>query len=188
MDASADSLGFLPLTEAADLLGISRLKLREAIAKGVVAARRDNQGEWRVDLTGVADLTRQIKTVEIDPDVLMSLLFDEIEALTAERDRATTDRDRFALIAGRALDAVEAQDKALSGTTERAFGLLDRTVAALEVAKAESAAKDHHIASQSQHLDRLFNLSEQAVAKVAPQSRPGWLARFLGLSGPTKRS
>ncbi len=45
MDASVDSLGFLPLTEAADRLGISRLKLREAIAKGVIAARRDNQGD-----------------------------------------------------------------------------------------------------------------------------------------------
>jgi hypothetical protein len=186
MDASADSLGFLPLTEAAERLGLSRLKLREAIAKGVVQARRDNQGDWRVDLTGVTDLSRTIKAVEIDPDVLMTLLFDEIETLSTERDSAVADRDRLADIAGRALDAAEAQGKALSGTTERAFGLLDRTVAALESAKAEMAAKDHHIASQAQHLDRLFNLSEQAVANVAPQRRPGWLARWLGLSGPTR--
>ena len=188
MDASVDSLGFLPLTEAADRLGISRLKLREAIAKGLIAARRDNQGDWRVDLTKVSVLPSHIRTVEINPDVLMTLLFDEIEALTIERDGATTDRDRLAAIAGRALDAAETEGKALSGTSERAFGLLDRTMSALETAKAEIAAKNDHIASQARHLDRLFNLSEQTVAKVEPQRRAGWLAWLLGLSGPTKGS
>jgi hypothetical protein len=188
MDAKSDSVSFLGLTEAADRLGISRLKLREAIAKAVVPARRDNLGEWRVDLTGIADLSRQIKEVEIDPEVLMTLLFDEVEALTAERDSAIVDRDRLGTIAGRALDAAEAQSKALGGPTERAFGLLDRTVAALETAKAEIAAKNDHIASQAKHLDRLFSLSEQAVASVAPRRRANWLARLLGLSGPVKDS
>lgn len=186
MDAGPDTVSFLPLAEAAERLGLSRLKLREAIAKGVVPARRDNQGEWRVDLTTATDLTRQIKAVDIDPHVIMTLLFDEIEALTIERDTAVAERDRFAGIAGRALDAAEAQGKALAGTTERALTMLDRTVAALEAAKAELAAKDTHLSSQAQHLDRLFNLSEQAVANAAPQRKPGWLARFLGLSGPAK--
>lgn len=186
MDRGPDSVSFLPLTEAADRLGISRLKLREAIAKGVLPARRDNQGDWRVDLTGLEYFPHQNKGLYVDPQVLVTLLFDEIETLTSERDSASTDRDRLATIAGRALDAAETQGKAFSGTTERAIVLLDQTVSALEVAKAEIAAKNTHIASQSQHLDRLFTLSEQAVAKVAPQRRPGWLARLLGQSGPAQ--
>ena len=53
MAAMESHLSFLSLAEAAARLGVSRLKLREAIAKGVVPARRDNEGRWRVDLTAL---------------------------------------------------------------------------------------------------------------------------------------
>ena len=64
------STSFLPLTDAAERLGISRFELREAIAKAVVPARRDNLGDWRVDLTGASDLSHKTKEVEPDPQVL----------------------------------------------------------------------------------------------------------------------
>lgn len=61
MDANADSLSFLPLTEAADRLGISRLKLREAIAKGVgqrgatIRATGAGRGHAGCDTEGAPD-------------------------------------------------------------------------------------------------------------------------------------
>ena len=191
MDREADSYSsFLPLTEAAERLGISRLKLREAIAKGVVAAQRDNQGEWRADLTGVHDISRQINAIEADPDVLMGLLFDEVEALSTELQVAEAARDRFAALADRALIAAEAttaQLAQLRSTAERAFGVLDRATLAAEQARAEVAAKDVELAGQAGQIERLFTLSEQAVATAALARKPGWIARLLGLSGPTKR-
>ena len=41
---------WLSLDEAARRLGVSRLRLREAIAAGALPARRDNHGFWRVSL------------------------------------------------------------------------------------------------------------------------------------------
>ena len=190
MDAGPDrNTSFLPLSEAAERLGLSRLKLREAIAKGVLPARRDNQGDWRVDLTGINDLVHSVKGIQVDPDVLMGLLFDEIEALSTDLDSALTERDQFAQLTDRAMIAAEhaqAQTSALRQTTDRAFELLDRTTSALETARADITAKDHEIAGQTGQMDRLFSLSEQAVAKATMARRPGWIARVLGISGPAK--
>ena len=191
MDRGPDSnTSFLPLTEAAERLGISRLKLREAIAKGVVPARRDNQGDWRVDLLGVSDLSQTIKDVEADPQVLMGVLFDEIEALSVDLGVAEAERDRFATVTARALDAADAATTQVAGlrlTTDRAFGLLDQATFAVERARAEIAAKDRQITAQNGQIERLFNLSEQAVATAAQVRKPGLIARILGLSGPAKR-
>ena len=219
MDRGGDSnTGFLPLTEAAERLGVSRLKLREAIAKGVFPARRDNEGEWRVDLTGVQDFDRQTNRIEATLDVLMGVLFDEIETLSVELQTAaaltgrltalagaqnvaldkaaamlevaTSERDRLAKVACRALDAAgeaETQTTALKSTTDRAFVLLDQATTALELARRDITAKDQQLSSQAGQMDRLFTLSEQAVAKASRGKGPGWIARVLGLSGPTKR-
>lgn len=157
MDRGRDnSASFLPLAEAAERLSISRLKLREAIANGAVPARRDNQGEWRVDLTDIQSFPHQDNGIETTPDVLMGLLFDEIEALclelqnssslterltglagaqhvalekaTAALDKVTSERDRFASVAGRALDAA-----GLAGAQVAALGsTADRALGLLD--------------------------------------------------------
>ena len=44
------SEAWLSLDEAAERLGVSRLRLREAIAANAIPARRDNRGFWRVSL------------------------------------------------------------------------------------------------------------------------------------------
>jgi excisionase family DNA binding protein len=214
--------GFLTLADAADRLGLSRLKLREAIAKGVIAARRDNEGRWRVDLTAVPhDVKGATAAVPADPAALMSALFDEIEELgqdlaqsqdTTARltalagtqadmiDRLTTliesrtaERDRLGHIAGQALTAAEeAETRAahLQTTADRALSLLDRAAGTLEGVKSdiarltqESADKDRQIADHGARLERLFALSEQALAKAAPdRPTPGLLSRIFGTS------
>ncbi len=214
--------GFLTLADAADRLGLSRLKLREAIAKGVIAARRDNEGRWRVDLTVLPrDLKSAIAAVPADPAALMSALFDEIEELGADLsqsqdttarltvlagtqadmiDRLTTliesrtaERDRLGAIAGQALNAAEeAETRAaqLQSTADRALALLDRAAGTLEGVKGdiariaqESADKDRQIADHGARLERLFALSEQALAKATPERpAPGLLSRIFGTS------
>jgi excisionase family DNA binding protein len=221
MDRPADmEEGFLTLAEAAERLGISRLKLREGIAKGVIAARRDNEGHWRVDLAALpGDVRRAVAGVPADPADLMGTLFDEIEELGADLARAqettgrltalagmqaemldrltglvearTAERDRLGDVAGRALAAAEeAETRAahLQATADRALGLLDRATGTLEGVRgeiarlsAEAEEKDRRIADHGTRLERLFQLSEQALAR-AGSARPGagLIARILG--------
>jgi excisionase family DNA binding protein len=212
--------GFLTLAEAAERLGISRIKLREGIAKGVIAARRDNEGHWRVDLAALpGDLRRAVAGVTADPADLIGTLFDEIEELGADLARAqetterltalagmqaemldrltglvearTAERDRLGEIADQALAAAEeAGSRAahLQATADRALGLLDRATGALdgvqgEIARlsAEAAEKDLRLAEHGSRLERLFALSEQALARAGgPRPGPGLIARILG--------
>lgn len=214
--------GFLTLADAADRLGLSRLKLREAIAKGVIAARRDNEGRWRVDLTSPPpDVRQATAAIPADPAALMSALFDEIEELgqdlaqsqettarltalagtqadmidrlTALVESRTSERDRLGQIAGQALTAAEdAETRAahFQSTADRALALLDRAAGTLEGVKCdiarlvqESADKDRQIADHGQRLERLFALSEQALAKAArDRPAPGLLSRIFGTS------
>lgn len=117
-DQTHDS--FLPLAEAAARLGVSRLKLREIIAKGLLPARRDNQGWLRVDLTAApADLAARAAALPAAPEALMSALFDEIEELSSD------------------LDSSRAQSDRLAGVLQTQGAALDRAVAALETRTAE---------------------------------------------------
>jgi excisionase family DNA binding protein len=212
--------GFLTLAEAAERLGVSRLKLREGIAKGVIAARRDNEGHWRLDLSALpSDLRRAVARVPADPADLIGALFDEIEDLGADLARAeevtarltalagtqadmmdrlaslvearTAERDRLGQIAGQALTAAEeAETRAarLQTTADRALGLLDRATGTLagvqdQIARlsAEATEKDRQIADHGTRLERLFALSEQALARSAPaRPAPGLIARIFG--------
>lgn len=100
--------GFLTLAEAAERLGISRLKLREGIAKGVIAARRDNEGQWRVDLQDLpADVPRAVAAVTADPADLMHALFDEIADLGADLAQAQAMTTRIAALAGAQGEMIE---------------------------------------------------------------------------------
>lgn len=117
-DQAHDS--FLTLAEAAARLGLSRLKLREIVAKGLLPARRDNQGWLRVDLTAApSDLAARAASLPAAPEALMSALFDEIEELSSD------------------LDTSRAQTGQLAGMLEAQGAALDRAVAALEARTAE---------------------------------------------------
>jgi methyl-accepting chemotaxis protein len=136
--------GFLPLAEAAARLGLSRLKLREGIAKGVIPARRDNEGRWRVDLSQLpADLPGAIADVAPDPAALMEALFDEIEDLGAEGAQARALADRLAELTARQDAALTRAADALDQTVaERDLlaGVADRALSAAEEAEGRATA------------------------------------------------
>ncbi len=75
---------WLSLDEAAALWGVSRLRLREAIAAGALAAQRDNRGFWRVRSDKPVDFAAQ----RAPPERLVEALFDEIEELGEALGRA----------------------------------------------------------------------------------------------------
>jgi tetratricopeptide (TPR) repeat protein len=112
MELNARGYQFLPVGEAAFILGISRVRLREAVAKGIIPAQRDNQGRVRVDISrATADLARQLAETSIDPSALIDALFDEVEELQAIL------QEREASI-GQMEDLIQRQDKALQQTVE----------------------------------------------------------------------
>lgn len=120
-EPSYDRTQFLPAAEAAERLGVSRLKVREAISKGVLPARRDNEGRWRVDIdVSVGDLNAALDGLEAQPADLIGGLFDEIEEL-------------YELLAGKSEDV-----ERLSALVERQQQALEKTVAALESAQADT--------------------------------------------------
>ena len=130
-------------------MGVSRLTVRDAVARGVLPGRRDNRGHLRVDLSGgAADLIERLRAAGAPSAGAVDGLFDEIEELTdalAERDarlaRAEGLLARQAEAMDRALEALEARD----GPPESAgvpAGLAERTLAALERAVARLEASE----------------------------------------------
>lgn len=146
--------GFLPLSEAAARLGVSRLRLREAIARGVVPARRDNEGRWRADLSSApADMAAATGDRPAAPEALIEALFDEIEELAAERAASEAERDRLAgLVAAqadaldRAVAAAEAQADEVQRLRAVTDGALDAAEGAASRAEAMQAAAERAMA------------------------------------------
>lgn len=144
MDAAEGNSGFLPLAEAAARLGLSRLKLREAIAKGVIPARRDNEGRWRVDMAAMpGDLRAATRAVAADPGALMESLFDEIEELTTDLDAAQGLTERWTTLAGAqgaALDKAMAALEQAAVARDRFADLTGRALTAATESEARATA------------------------------------------------
>ncbi len=136
--------GFLLLGEAAALLGVSRLKLREAIAKGLVTARRDNEGRWRVDMALVPDgLAVAVAAVPAAPEALMGALFDEIEELSGDLEAAQGVSGRLVALAGgqaAALERVMGALEAVASERDRFADVAGRALAVADDAEARAAA------------------------------------------------
>ncbi len=159
-----DHDGFLPLATAAARLGVSRLKLREAIARGLIPARRDNEGRWRADLSAApADLGA---APPAQPAALIEALFDEIEELTAERDDAEAGAARLAALVA-AQDAALARAMAAIEANEAALDRLGRTAdAALTAAETATArAEALQVAA-----DRAVMLAERAAQTASAEA------------------
>ena len=82
------------------------MRVREALAAGVLGVYRKNQGQWLIDLETLPASLDGIRAALLPPDRLLELLFDEVEELqhTIEERDATTaqmtvllDRQRNAL-------------------------------------------------------------------------------------------
>ncbi|MEM9048847.1 MAG: hypothetical protein AAGC92_09020 [Pseudomonadota bacterium] len=196
---------YLPLADAAGRLGISRLKLREAVAKGLLPARRDNHGRLRVDLASApGDLSEATARETAAPEALIEALFDEIEELTAEREEAGETAAHFAALAARqqeALDQMAAALEAAQAETHRLTGLLERALDLAESLDAGTAPanavteralallEETAGALEASRIEgtRLASLLTRAVA-LADEAAARGEARIAGLSQAAERA
>jgi uncharacterized coiled-coil protein SlyX len=204
---------WLSLDEAAALWGVSRLRLREAIAVGALAAQRDNRGAWRVLGPAPVDFA----TLRAPPEKLIEALFDEIEELSGaleergqevERLHALTARqqsliERALTLAESAplapdiqrLAAINEQSQALAEralttleTREQALsqmnGLMTRALDTVAGLDAEVARQRETSEKQRALLDRVFELARASLDRLSgDSSRSGWLARLRRRKG-----
>ena len=166
------------LDEAARRLGVSRLRLREAIAAGALAARRDNHGFWRVSLDDEAGAMQRIATVRAQPHELVELLFDEIEEMTvrlSEQDedvaRLMSVVERQQALLDRALRRAEEGDSAdMLASAERLAALQERSHALIGRAMSELETRDTELAKVTGLLDRVMDAAGALDAEVARQT------------------
>jgi len=162
MSPAADSHAtFLTVDEAAERLGLTRLRVREAVARGLLSARRDNEGRMRIDLPDGLRLAADADA-DLDPQAILTFLFDDIEELevTLAAERAQT---------ARLLKLVERQDAALqqtettldhqTGQLDQMSSLLDRALGHLEAANLKAA----HLSGLT---DRSLSALDAAVARA----------------------
>lgn len=146
--------GFLSVADAGRALGLNRLRVREAVLRGLLLARRDNRGHLRIDIEAVpADLAARLGGDA--PAGVIDGLFDEIDELSdllAEREGEVERTRELATRQDRALERAVALIDAgtvRSGTVqpgaqdtneqlERALAMLDRSVGQLEATRAEN--------------------------------------------------
>lgn len=149
---------FLTISQASELLGISRLRVREALYAGVVEGRRGNTGDWMVrwepaDTAYLRDMRDRRPT----PGQRIEILFDEVEEL----ERTVEDRDetiarltkltshqnslleRFSAFAedrGGSESHAERQINQLSRTLDQALTALERVIDQLETSQQQNDA------------------------------------------------
>ena len=128
---------FLTVGEAARHLGVSRLRVRQAVAADLVMGRRDNEGNLRIDLSAAigrnADL--DLSGATVDAPALMDLLFDEVEELRALLNAKDAETRELTLLAGRQSSAIETADRVLEHSERhriRLRDLLDRALADID--------------------------------------------------------
>ena len=149
---------FLTVEEAAEILGQSRLRVREAAARGLLVSRRDNEGRLRIDLP---EKPRRVagkgwpEDTSLSPEETIGFLFDEIEELAEAEARQ------------------EAKIRALADLAERQADALDRAGVALEKAEGKQARLSALLDRALSHLEnsdvaatRLAGLSERALTRL----------------------
>ena len=154
---STSGLQFLSVAEAAERLGVSRVKVRDAAARGLIPSKRDNENRLRLDLSGLQAEALDGAGRRVDQTSLMNLLFDEIEELHDALEGRTAEVQALRGIADRQADALDeaalrierdAADKA------RLSDLLERALAHLETG------------TQSGDTVRLADVSERALTAL----------------------
>jgi hypothetical protein len=164
-DNSGDA--WLSLDEAAERLGVSRLRVREAIAAQAIAARRDNHGFWRVSLSDEAAVSmRRMGGTRVDPQQLVELLFDEIEELNGLMAERAVNEERMAALLVRQQSLMERAMALAEQPTEpdldaaRVIKLNERSQQLIEQTLAKLEGRDSE-------LSRLTGLMDRALATVA---------------------
>jgi hypothetical protein len=156
---------WLSLDHAAERLGVNRMRVREAIAAGVIGARRDNRGFWRVSLAAdIGDVTERMREIRMNPEALVELLFDEIEELNADLAERDSSLERLHALAARqqgmlarALALAEKPENlGDSKDQDRLADLNGRSLRLLETAVGKLEDRDADIAKLTSLLDRAF--------------------------------
>ena len=182
MSNTAAPLHFLTVGAAAEHLGISRLKLREGVARKLIPAQRDNEGNLRLDLSaltpGVVD---DLHRSDLSASDLVDMLFDEIEDLqrqladqsrlvalldrqanamdrgSAALDQAQADKARLTALLDQTMAHLDGETPpAMTAVTDRALGLLEDTGTKLETSLTQSARFEAL-------LERALKLSEHSA-------------------------
>ena len=177
--SNAPNETWLTLDEAAARLVVSRLRLREAIAAGLLKGRRDNRGFWHVLLAGeAAEMAGKIQAARAPPEALVELLFDEIDEMNlhiAERDasleRLNSVAARQQEMLARALAVAETPAPAetrLDGA--RVAALNERSSALIETALDKLAGRDGDIAKLTEIIDRALTTMGGLEAELKRQS------------------
>jgi excisionase family DNA binding protein len=155
---------WLSLGQAAERLGVNRMRVREAIAAGVIGARRDNRGFWRVSLAADVDVKERMREIRLNPEALVELLFDEIEELNADLAERDSSLERLHAVAARQQDmlaralnlAQKSENPRDSKDQDRLADLNERSLRLLETAVGKLADRDADIAKLTSLLDRAF--------------------------------
>ncbi|KIN64079.1 hypothetical protein Z946_2966 [Sulfitobacter noctilucicola] len=140
--ASATGLHFLSVEEAADKLGVSRIKVREAAERGLIPSKRDNENRLRLDLSDVNPKVLDKKGKRLTQARLMHVLFDEIEELHDVASAKAAEVEALRGIADRQADALDAAARRMD---QDAFDkaqlsqMLDRALAHLEAGGEDTA-------------------------------------------------
>ena len=170
---------FLDVDEAARVLGVSRLTVRDAATRGVLPARRDNRGRLRVDLTeGTEALLERLRAAGPPSAAAVDGLFDEIEELTeavAERDarlarlEALLERQDAAL--ARAVSALEADGHGgvPAQAAERTLAALERAVGRLEASEGRERRLMDLLERAEAPMERAMAAAEEARARAEAQ-------------------
>lgn len=201
---------WLSLDEAAALWGVSRLRLREALAAGILTAQRDNRGFWRVRNDGRPDFSGQRPA----PEKLIEALFDEIEELGGSLEERRQEVDGLSAVAARQQALLEralalaegspADVERLAALNERSQELAGRALASLEsreqslrqmsglmeraldaVAGLDAEVTRERETSEKQRalLDRVFEIARASLDRLGDGGRGGWLGRLRGRKG-----
>jgi myosin heavy subunit len=175
---------FLHISQAASALGVSRMVLREGIAKGLIAARRDNEGNFRIDLADVpADLLLKLPTVEAAPATMIEVLRDEVGDMQHQLDDAERQREQLESLLARQAQALaqsavlmERQPKPsdesgedvsrIGSVADRSFELLEETTAALQKSRAENARLTKLVERAFQVVEETQQTSQQKIDEL----------------------
>jgi len=199
---SEPGLQFLTADDAARRLGVSRLRFREAVARGRVPCTRDNEGRMRFDLSGAAALEAVEGDLRdrLEPAALVDLLFDELEELQAERGAQATEIAALRELLERQDTVLSQAVSALESVTEQAERLRSDRARLAEVAEAAldgaevgadrlEAAMGQLIRYQAL-LERATGLAETRGAPQVPEAANRALAllQTAVLSAETERA
>ena len=177
---------WLSLEEASSRLGVPRLRLREAIAVGVIEARRDNRGFWRVSVQNLAAVRDRVAAARATPAQLMELLFDDVEEATAVLAERESDLERLSAVVERQQALIEQALRLAEGAgssetsmvakfavlNERSQALIDRALSGLET-------RDADLSTTTGMLGRAMDVAARLDAEVERQAEIAQRQRVL---------